>query len=120
MNAYPFSVFKRADRPSFLVTFKDTDGKYLPPLSTKKTTEQEAIQVAFEWLRDGLPKKQSEKRVKEAPVKDLVRKITTNDEAETLVSELKRLGWFKNIILKDTTEAKATLIKKRLFLTGSK
>jgi HK97 family phage major capsid protein len=26
MNAYPFSVFKRADRPCFLVSFKDETG----------------------------------------------------------------------------------------------
>ena len=47
MNAYPFSVFKRTDRPSYLVSFKDTDGKYLPPVSTKKKTEDEAIQGAY-------------------------------------------------------------------------
>jgi len=43
MNAYPFSVFKRTDRPSFLVSFKDADGKFLSPVSTKKTTEKEAM-----------------------------------------------------------------------------
>ena len=45
MNAYPFSVFKRTDRPCFLVSFKDDTGKYLPPLSTKKKTEQVKVVV---------------------------------------------------------------------------
>ena len=57
MNAYPFSVFKRTDRPCFLVSFKDDTGKYLPPLSTKKKTEDEAREVAFKWLRNGIPQK---------------------------------------------------------------
>lgn len=57
MSAYPFSVFKRADRPSYLVSFKDESGNYLPPLSTKKKTEAEAMDVAFKWLRDGIPQK---------------------------------------------------------------
>jgi len=33
MNAYPFSVFKRADRTYFSVAFNDTNGKQLPPIS---------------------------------------------------------------------------------------
>jgi len=39
MNTYPFSIFKRNDRPFFLVSFKDEAGNYLPPVSTKKKTE---------------------------------------------------------------------------------
>jgi hypothetical protein len=47
VNEYPFSVFKRADRPFYSVSFKDENGKYLPPVSTKKRTEDEAKQTAF-------------------------------------------------------------------------
>jgi hypothetical protein len=47
MNTHPFSVFKRNDRPFFLISFKDENGKYLAPVSTKKKTEDEAMQVAF-------------------------------------------------------------------------
>ena len=43
---YPFCVFKRNDRPSFLVKFKDEAGNYLPPVSTEKNTRDEAMQVA--------------------------------------------------------------------------
>jgi len=51
-KSYPFSIFKRADRSSFLVSFKDSNGKYLPPVSIKKKTHGGAVQVAFHWLRD--------------------------------------------------------------------
>ncbi len=105
MNAYPFSVFKRTDRPCYLVAFKDADGKYLPPLSTKKITEQEAVKVAFQWLRDGIPQKKAVIRETELPVKKLIRKIVSDDEMETLSAELKRMGLVKSFILKDTPEA---------------
>ena len=43
MDAYPFCVFKRADRPCFLVKFKDEAGNYLPPVSTN---EDKSISLA--------------------------------------------------------------------------
>jgi len=54
MDALPFCVFKRADRPCFLVKFKDEAGNYLPPVSTKKKDRDEAVQVAFKLLQDGI------------------------------------------------------------------
>ena len=58
MKHLPFSVFKRQDRRFFSVRFKNEQtGEYLPAISTKKETEKEAIQTAFEWLKDGIPKK---------------------------------------------------------------
>ena len=94
MNAYPFSIFKRADRPSYLVSFKDDNGKYLPPLSTKKKTEAEAMTVAFQWLRDGVQKKHNSITVQDLSLKDMIRKIKSGAEAEIILSELKRLGCF--------------------------
>jgi integrase len=105
MNAYPFSVFKRHDRPSFLVSFKDADGKYLPPLSTKKKTHDEALQVAFQWLRDGVPQKKNVVRVGDLSLKDMVRKIKAGDEAKTLLTELRRLGWVKSFVQSETPGA---------------
>ena len=58
MNAYPFSIFKRADRSCFSVSFKDPNGKYLRPVSTGKRTEAEALQAAFIMLREGIQQKQ--------------------------------------------------------------
>nr|AGS53537.1 hypothetical protein [uncultured bacterium contig00062] len=54
MNAYPFSLFKRADRSCYSVSFKDADGKYLRPVSTGKKDETEALQAAFKMMRDGI------------------------------------------------------------------
>ena len=105
MTAYPFSVFKRHDRPSFLVSFKDDTGKYLPPLSTKKKTEEEAMEVAFKWLRDGIPQKKAALRVTNLSMKDMVRKIKSGNEAEAVLGELRRLGWVKGLVVKDTKAA---------------
>ena len=105
MNAYPFSVFKRNDRPSFLVSFKDTNGNYLPPLSTKKKTEAEAMDVAFKWLRDGIPQKNEALRINDLTLKSGARKIKTKDEAEIVLAELKRLGMVKNFVLNNTPQA---------------
>ena len=57
MAHLPFSVFKRKGRRFFYVQFKSKDGGYLPAVSTKQTTEEAAIEVAFKWLRDGKPEK---------------------------------------------------------------
>ena len=58
MNDLPFCVFKRSNRPYYFVLFKDDTGMYInKPVSTKKKTEKEARQVAFEWYRNGIPQK---------------------------------------------------------------
>jgi hypothetical protein len=106
VNKYPFSIFKRANRPCYVVAFKDESGKFLPPVSTKKTTEAEAFKVAFQWLQDGIPKKQETVRVKQLSLKSLVRGITTGKEAETVLKELKRLGFLKGYILAGTDKAR--------------
>jgi len=105
MDAYPFCVFKRADRPCFLVKFKDEAGNYLPPVSTKKKDRDEAIQVAFKLLRNGIPQKKEALKVNDLSLKDVARKIKTETEAEKLLSELKVLGLVKNYVLKDTPQA---------------
>ena len=105
MDAYPFCIFKRADRPCFLVKFKDDAGKYLPPVSTKKNTRDEAMQVAFKWLKDGIPQKNSVVRVNDLSVKDMARKLKQGDDVDTLLTELNRLGWVKSFVRKDTPQA---------------
>jgi integrase len=105
MNTYPFSVFKRTDRPCFLVSFKDDAGKYLPPLSTKKKTEEEAKQVAFQWLKNGIPQKKTALRVNDLALKDTVRKVKTFDEAQTMLDEFRRLGWVKSYVQSETAAA---------------
>ena len=105
MNAYPFSVFKRADRPSFLVSFKDDDGNYLPPLSTKKKTEAEALQVAFKWLKEGIPQKQNKTTVLDLSLKNAARKINSEGEAKIIINELKRSGLVKTFVMSNTEQA---------------
>ena len=104
MNAYPFSVFKRADRPSFLVSFKDDDGNYLPPLSTKKKNEDEAIQVAFKWLKEGIPLKQNKSTVQDLSLKNAARKINSENEAKIIINEFKRSGLVKIYVLSNTEQ----------------
>jgi integrase len=105
MNAYPFSIFKRADRSCFSVAFKDANGKYLRPVSTGKKTEDEAVQVAFQMLRDGIVQNQKAVTVQDLSFKDMVRKIKTGNEAEGVLAELKRLGWVKGFVVKETPQA---------------
>ena len=89
---YPFSIFKRADRSCFSVSFKDPNGKYLRPVSTGKKTETEAINAAFLMLRDGIPQNEKALTVQDLSLKDVVRKIKTGAEAEIILAEMKRLG----------------------------
>ena len=48
MKSLPFSVFKRANRPCYLVAFKNEEtGEYFPAISTKQKTEAEAVKTAL-------------------------------------------------------------------------
>jgi hypothetical protein len=102
---YPFSIFKRADRSCYSVSFKDVNGKYLRPVSTGKKTEKEAMEVAFMWLRDGIPQKEAVLKVSDLSLKYMARKIKAGDEAETLLTELRRLGWVKSYVQSETPGA---------------
>jgi len=104
-NPLPFSIFKRADRSCYSIAFKDANGKYLRPISSGKKNEKEAMEIAFQWLRDGIPQNQSVLRVNDLSLKDLVRKIKDGEEAETLLTELRRLGWVKSYVQSETPGA---------------
>ena len=67
----PFSVFKRANRPGYLVAFKnEKTGAYLPPISTRQTDESSAIKVAYEWYKHGVPKKDTVESLKDYTLRD--------------------------------------------------
>jgi integrase len=102
---YPFSIFKRADRSCYSVSFKDKNGKYLRPVSTGKKNEAEAIQTAFVMLRDGVPQGKTSLTVQDLSLKDMVRRLNTETEADIVLSEMKRLGWVKSAVLKNTPQA---------------
>jgi len=105
MNAYPFTLYKRSNRPYFFVSYKDENGKYLNPISTKMKDEKEALQVAFNWLRCGIPQKNKVVNVGDLSLKDTARKIKNEDEAELILGELKRLGMIKSYVIKNTPAA---------------
>jgi integrase len=100
MKSLPFSVFKRANRPCYSVSFKnEATGEYYPAISTKQTTEAEAVKTAFAWLRDGIPQKREPVKVQDMAIKDVARKIKTKAEAEILLEGMKRMGWIKSYVL---------------------
>ena len=107
MNTQSFSIFKRADRACYSVSFKGADGKYLPPVSTGKKTAKEAEQAAHKMLYEGIPqkKKAATVRVGDLALKEMARNIKTVGEVQIVLAELKRLGWVKSFVVKDTAQS---------------
>jgi hypothetical protein len=105
MNAYLFSVFKRSNRLFFSVSFKDASGRYLSAVSTRKPTETEAIQVAFQWLCDGIPQKKAALSVSKLALKDFARQIETIEDAELVLNVLKTHTLVKSFVLPDARKA---------------
>ncbi|MDR0324132.1 MAG: site-specific integrase, partial [Treponema sp.] len=81
MNAYPFSIFKRADRSCYSVSFKDSNGKYMRPVSTGKKTETEAVQAAFLMLREGTKLNDTTVSTQGIFLKDTIRNIKTETDS---------------------------------------
>ena len=104
-KVYPFSLFKRADRTCYSVSFKDANGKYLRPVSTGMKNEADALQAAFKMLRDGILQNQKSITIQDLSLKDMIHKIKTGTEAEIVLSELKRLGWVKTFVTNNTPQA---------------
>jgi integrase len=77
----------------------------MPAISTRQETESGAISTAFQWLRDGIPKKRATVKIQDMGLKDLARKIKTKAEAETLLREMKRMGWIKSYALAESPAA---------------
>jgi hypothetical protein len=100
----PFSVFKRARQPSYLVAFKnEKTGAYLPPISTRQTDEAAAIKTAYEWFRQGIPQKDKIINIRQYTLRDMVREIDCAD-AEFIVQELKRRGFLKSAVMAGTKQ----------------
>ena len=100
----PFSVFKRANRPSYLVAFKnELTGTYLPPISTRQTDEDAAFKVAYEWYKNGVPNKDKVVNLKEYSLRDLAKEVDKVD-AESIVNELKHRGLLKSAVITDSKQ----------------
>jgi len=106
MHAYPFSVFKRADRTCYSVAFKNEAGGYLPPISTGMRTEKDAIAEAFRMMKHGIPdRRRKQETLQTLELKALARKIHTAAEAKVLMDELQRLGHVKRYVVAGTENA---------------
>ncbi len=107
MKNLPFSVFKRADRPCYLVAFKnDETGEYLPAISTKQKTESEAVKTAFTWLRDGIPNREGCINIKQYSLRDMAKSADiTKADAVFICKELQRRGFLKSYVLAESKQA---------------
>ena len=105
MHAYPFSVFKRADRACYSVAFKNEAGGYLPPISTGMRTEKDAIAEAFRMMKHGIPDRRKKETLQTLELKAFARKIHTAAEAKVLMDELQRLGHVKRYVIAGTENA---------------
>jgi integrase len=107
MAKLPFSVFRRAGRRFYSVAFKnEATGEYLPAISTKQETETAAIETAFRWLRDGIPRQGEAVPVKKYTLRDMATEtdITVAD-CEFICKELQRRGLLKSFVMAETRAA---------------
>jgi integrase len=103
----PFSVFKRADRPCYLVAFKnEKTNRYLSPISTRQTSEPAAIQTAFEWYRNGIPQQKGKVMdLKQYSLRDTVKAADlSTDDLEVIIRELQHRGLLKTAVLAGTRQ----------------
>lgn len=107
MKSLPFSVFKRADRPCYMVSFKnEATGEYLPAISTRQKVETEAIKTAFAWLRDGIPGKEGRLSVKQYSLRDMAKEADiTKADVVFICKELQRRGFLKSYVLIGSKQA---------------
>ena len=107
MKSLPFSVFKRADRPCYLVSFKnEATGEYLPAISTRQKVEAEAVKTAIAWLRDGIPGKDGRLGVKQYSLRDMAKSAgITKADAVFICKELSRRGFLKSYVMTESKQA---------------
>jgi integrase len=103
----PFSIFLRNDRPNYYVAFKNEEtGEYLPAVGTKKETEAEAIKTAFQWIRDGIPRKGEAVPFKKYTLRDMAKGADINGpDADFICKKLQRRGLLKTYILSSSEQA---------------
>jgi integrase len=107
MKNLPFLVFKRSKRPFYSVQLKNGQtGKYLPEMSTKKETKAEAIQTAFDWLKNGIPQKGEIVDFKKYTLRDMAKEADiTKADTEFICKELQRRGLLKSCVLEESVQA---------------
>ena len=108
MARLPFSVFKREGRRFYYVKFKKKSGQYTAAVSTKQTSESEAIETAFKWFREGKPagnvKNDNAVNIS-LSLRETLRDIKTTAEVEFVCKELKRQGLLKSYVISESKQA---------------
>jgi integrase len=106
-NNLPFSITKRAGRRFYYVRFKnETTGDYLPAISTKETDRRQAVKTAFNWLQNGIPRKNEAISVE---TRSLLAQIRQSDltakDAAAVCKGLQARGLLKSFTLSGSSEA---------------
>jgi len=97
----PFSIFKRKDKPYFYVQFKnERTGGYLSAISTRQTSEAEAIKTAWEWYNKGIPQKDGKIKIARAEVIDTIKTASLKQaEVKQIITALQKQGYIKTAVL---------------------
>jgi integrase len=97
----PFSVFLRGDRPYYYVCFKnEKTGGYLPAISTKKTSEADALRQAWAWYKEGVPRKGEKLKIETLSLRDTIHRADLSlADSEYIVGELKRRGHIASCVM---------------------
>jgi integrase len=106
-ESLPYSIFKRADRPYYMVSFKDEiSGEYLPAISTRKTAKSAAVRTAIEWLRNGIPQRNgSSIDLKALSLRTAFRDADISSaDAVFFIDELKRRGLIRSAVFAGTKQ----------------
>jgi integrase len=99
----PFSVSRRKGRRFYYVQFKGEDGKYLSAISTRQTSEAEAIETAFKWYREGRPVKNGGNVT--PALRAALRNVESSGDADFVCRELKRRGFLKSYTVPESRQA---------------
>jgi len=98
----PFSVFKRTNKKYYYVKFKDSNGNYSSPITTKQIDRQDAINIAWEWFHKGIPKKD---KIISLSIEQKLKGDITKEESIYILEELKKKGLLKSYISPESSEA---------------
>jgi hypothetical protein len=107
MAKLPFSVFRRAGRRFYYVAFKnEKTGEYLPAISTKQETESRAVSTAFQWLKDGIPRRGESVPLHKYSLRDMTREADISKaDCEFICKELKRRGLLKSFVMSESKQS---------------
>ena len=106
MKRLPFSIFKRSNSRSYYVKFRNEEtGMYLPAISTKQESESEAVKTAFDWLKNGIPRRSEPIPLKQYSLRNMAKATEVSKEDATFIcKELQRRGLLKSVVLTDSKQ----------------